>query len=59
MICLPHTLPQDLMKGLGWVSTAVEDVRNVLLELDDDDLNELAQVGLLWVFPINTIFPIF
>lgn len=36
---------QDIVYAVGWVKTALSDVGNVLLELDDDDLGELAQVG--------------
>lgn len=33
------------MSALGWVRTMISDVQNVLLEFDDSDLEELAQVG--------------
>lgn len=36
---------QDIVSALGWVRTMISDVQNVLLEFDDSDLEELAQVG--------------
>lgn len=34
------------MSALGWTRTMVSDMQNVLLEFDDSDLEELAQVGM-------------
>lgn len=34
------------MNALGWVKTVISDIQTVLLDLDDGDLDELAQVGL-------------
>lgn len=36
---------QDLVHALGWVKVALSDVQNILFDLDEDDLGELAQVG--------------
>lgn len=38
-------LCQDIVSALRCVKTAISDVQNVLLELDEGDLEELAQVG--------------
>ena len=35
---------QDIVSALGWVRMMISDVQNVLLEFDDSDLEELAQV---------------
>eukprot|EP00903_Cladosiphon_okamuranus_P018077 g16636.t1 len=43
---LPYT-EQDIVSALGWVRTMISDVQNVLLELDDRDLDELAQITLI------------
>lgn len=39
----PRSL-QDITNGMRCVRMVVDDIRNVLLDLDDDDLSELAQV---------------
>ncbi|CAM9548841.1 unnamed protein product [Ectocarpus sp. 6 AP-2014] len=43
---LPYT-EQDIVSALGWVRTMISDVQNVLLEFDDSDLEELAQMTLI------------
>ncbi|CAN0193904.1 unnamed protein product, partial [Hapterophycus canaliculatus] len=43
---LPTSL-QDIVSALGWVRTMISDVQNVLLEFDDSDLEELAQMTLI------------
>ncbi|CAB1109564.1 unnamed protein product [Ectocarpus sp. CCAP 1310/34] len=43
---LPY-MEQDIVSALGWVRTMISDVQNVLLEFDDSDLEELAQMTLI------------
>eukprot|EP00752_Nemacystus_decipiens_P006362 g5736.t1 len=43
---LPYT-EQDIVSALGWVRMMISDVQNVLLEFDDSDLEELAQITLI------------